>query len=235
MQSFIKLRPYAIITTSFILFLCSPKSFANECDAILASGVRNTYEQLRSGNFAQNFRYAYCSNESSSSSSSSQAQLTVFDYFSIGGRGSDALVTKEQYCKDTASASSEATFAKALASVADPNIVEAWKACTTHAYGLFVNGDLNGDDLILTVKFLPAVGVTQTILQGNPYIAGAQCYTGSITNGIVINTAGVSVPCKRPGTNAVTVVLNSPAGPARFYVPSTPSAQIRKSYEKVDR
>jgi len=52
---------------------------------------------------------------------------------------------------------STANYINALQSVADPNIIDAWKSCMAHAYGLFMNGDLNGDDVILTIKFLPAV------------------------------------------------------------------------------
>ena len=33
---------------------------AHECDAILASGVRNTYQSLQRGDFRNNFSSTYC-------------------------------------------------------------------------------------------------------------------------------------------------------------------------------
>jgi hypothetical protein len=168
------------------------QSFAGECDAILQSGVRNTFDELRTGDFAQSFRNAYCHNQSSSTGSTSgtEAGGSYAGYgLNFGQNKSDTAASREDNCGNSASEMSSSNYLKALQSVADPLIVKAWQQCTTKSYGLYINGDLDGDFIPLTVKFLAAGSISQTTIRYKPTINGADCEP-IIEKGMIINTGG---------------------------------------------
>jgi hypothetical protein len=120
-----------------LIFHAGAQAAAGECDAILLSGVKNTFQELRAGDFAQSFQSAYCRKLSSSQSSSSGAQVGgSYAGFglSFGKNSSDTAASRQENCGSNASAMSNAQYFNALQSVADPAIVAAWKSCTTKAY-----------------------------------------------------------------------------------------------------
>jgi hypothetical protein len=219
----------ALIST-FLFLLSTSATLADECDAILKSGVRNTFHELRTTNFDQSFQNAYCQKTSSSRASSSDTQLGgSYAGFGIdlGQSGSDTAAYRQENCGNNAFATSEAKYLNALQSVADPNIVDAWRACKTRAYGLYINGDLNGDDFDLIFKFLPAGSISSTEITGGPWINGAICNPQVVEEGTIIDTGGLIIPCKRRGNEAVSVRVNSRFGPAKFYIPAVLPMPVR--------
>lgn len=195
---------------------------AHECDAILEQGVRNTYQELRTGDFRSSFSSAYC-NKSSQSSGSTSGTAAGGSYglysFDFAQSGSDNSASRNENCGNSSSSLQDDKYLRALQSVADKNIVDAWSACRSSASGVLLNGELNGKDIFLTYVFRSAGSVTQAIVEGEPYISGAKC-SDAVKDGTVINTGGRIQTCTRTGDGPVSIAINTNYQPARFFIPA---------------
>ena len=157
-------------------------AFAQDCDAILSQGVRNTYQELRSKDLRRGFRDAICSTSNDKEDNKTDAGLsaTVPIYgvpVSFGGNYSQAASSARSsgLCRDTSSALGDKEFVSVMVSAVAPQIVEAWSLCKSKQGGLFVNGDLNGRDLVLEFRFRPYGSVAQTKVPGNPVKGSSRC------------------------------------------------------------
>ena len=195
---------------------------ANDCDAILQQGIRNTFQELRTGDFRTTFRSAYC-NKASANSRSSSGMDAGGSYagfgLNFGSNSSDTNQSRAENCGDNASSMSDDKYVKAMQSVADKNIVDAWSACKTNAFGVIINGELNGNDLLITYIFRSAGSVNQAVVEGNPTISGATC-NNTVQDGTVINTGGRIQTCTRIGDGPVSIAINTNFQPARFFIPA---------------
>jgi hypothetical protein len=81
-----------------------------------------------------------------------------------------------------------------------------------------IDGELNGNDLIIKYVFKSAGSVAQTIIDGDPHITGADC-DDAVASGTVINTGGRVQNCVRNGDGPVTITTNTGFGPATFFIP----------------
>jgi hypothetical protein len=119
---------------------------------------------------------------------------------------------------------SDATYENILQKVVAPEIVAAWADCRTKAGGFFINGDLNGDTLVLEFRFRPYGAISRTRLTESPRIIGASCPNPVVKAGTVITNAKKYETCQRSGTGAVTVIANSTIDGARFFIPAVAPA-----------
>lgn len=211
-----------------VLTLLFPVSRAyaqdNDCDVILKQGLRNTYKELRTGDFRQTFTSAYCNRTSENRGSSSGLEGGgSFDGFGLdfGTSSSDQDNKQASLCGNSGSSMSDGNFVEAMKSVADDHIVDAWLACKRLDYGVLIKGELNGDDLLLTYVFRAAGAISQAKVEGDPYISGAKC-NDTVKDGTVINTGGRIQVCKRTGDGPVSVAINTNFQPARFFIPQVP-------------
>jgi hypothetical protein len=115
-----------VIKVSSFLSLVQGIAEAHECDAILEQGVRNTYQELRTGDFRSSFSSAYCnkSSQSSGSTSGTNAGGAYGVYsFEFGQSGSDNSASRNENCGNSSSSLQDDKYLRALQSVADKNIV----------------------------------------------------------------------------------------------------------------
>lgn len=204
-----------------ILASTSLPTLADECDAILRDGVRNSYKDLRGKDFYESFNSAYCTKESIGSAGSDGLNLG-FSYegvgFSLGQSSSDTKERRSENCGNQGRISSDRQFVDAFSTVADPMVVQAWQACKAQAIGVVIFGELNESVLTLLYKFKAAGPYSSTKVTSNLIVHGASC--GDIVQpGMTIHTGGVMQVCQRFGQEPVTVVLNTEFGPARFALP----------------
>jgi len=175
-----------------------------------------------------------CSNYSQSQSGSNGGGLTATVPIhgvpvTVGGNynkvKSDAISSGQ--CRTSSNSMDENLFSAVMATVVAPEIVQAWSACVLHASGLFLNGDLNGSDLVLEFHLRPLGDITKTRIDGNLQFSGVRCPNPIIVDGYILGAATRLVKCKRIGREAVTVIVNSkPAGGAKFFIPQGPPNAI---------
>ncbi len=213
-----------------ILFASSAsRAQSHDCDAILEQGIRNTYQQLRTGDFRSAFASAYCNKTSASTGSSSGSDFGgSYGGFGLdfGSSSSNISQARAEICGQVSSAMSDAQLLKAMQSVADPNIVDAWSACKRSAYGVMINGELNGNDLVITYVFRAAGSIAQAKVDGAPYITGAKC-NDAVRNGTIINTGGRIQSCTRDGDGPVSIAINTDFQSARFFIPAVVKPKSR--------
>lgn len=202
--------------------LVSFAAMAGECDAILQQGLRNTFQELRTGEFKSSFESSYCNKAASSSSTGSGIDAGgSYGGFGLnfGSNNSDTAETRNENCGSSGSDLSDQKFLRAMQSVADKNIVDAWSTCVSSQYGVMIIGELNGDDLLVTYRFRSAGAVSSTVVDGDPYISGAEC-NDSVKAGTVIDTGGRIQVCTRTGKGPISIAINTSFQPARFFVPA---------------
>lgn len=224
-MSFGGYRSAAVIC--FIASCIHLPAIADECDAILQQGIRNTFQEVRTGDFRTAFKSAYCKKDSSSrgSSSGTEAGGSYGGYgLNFGQNSSDTAQARAENCGDSSSSMSDNNFVKAMQSVADKNIVDAWSSCKSSTYGLVILGELNGSDILVTYRFRSAGSVSQTVVSGTPYISGAKC-DDAVKNGTIINTGGRIQSCSRTGDGPVSIAVNTDFQPARFFIPAVVKQQ----------
>ena len=205
-----------------IAMFASFSVFADECDAILQQGVRNTFQELRTGDFRSSFKSAYCNKSTSSqgSNSGTEAGGSYAGYgLNFGQSSSDTRQARAENCADSSSAMSDNNLVKAMQSVADKNIVDAWSSCKSSSYGVLILGELNATDILLTYRFRSAGAISQAVVDGAPFISGAKC-DDAVKSGTVINTGGRIQSCSRTGDGPVTIAVNTNFQPARFFIPA---------------
>lgn len=208
---------------------------AHECDAILQQGLRNTFEELRSGDFRNSFDLEYCSRNSNSKGSTSGSQVggSYAGYgLNFGSNSGDTSQSRSENCGNSSSSMSDANYVKAMQAVADSKIVEAWSQCRSSAYGVMINGELNGEDIIITYIFRSAGSINKATVDGEPYISGAKCNT-AVKDGTVINTGGRVQICKRTTDSPVSIAINTDFQPARFFIPAVIKERTNSSGEKA--
>jgi hypothetical protein len=214
---------FGLIAASAIsLVLTANSAWADECDTILSQGIRNTFSDLKKDNFERNFSSKYCDSSrfSNSSGHNVQAGGGQFGYWSVEGSKTDRDTQESQRknCGEQNSLSSDSDFVTAMKSVADEGIVNAWSECRKSTFGLIIEGDLNGKELVLTYRFRAAGNVNQAKLTAPPKIKGAKC-KDQLTAGQIIGTGTYLQSCERIGVQEVSVIVNSNRGGAKFFVP----------------
>jgi hypothetical protein len=210
-------------TQIMVFFLLSRGlASASDCDAILQQGIRNTFQEVRTGDFRTAFQSAYCNKASADTGSSSgtSAGGSYAGYgLNFGSNSSDTSQSRAENCGSNASSLSDDKYLKAMQSVADKNIVDAWSTCKSTTFGVMINGELNGNDLLITYIFRSAGAVNQAIVDGNPSISGAKC-DNAVRDQTVINTGGRIQTCTRTGDGPVSIAINTNFQPARFFIPA---------------
>lgn len=208
-------------------------SVADECDSILEQGVRNTYQELKQRDLRTGFRDAMCQTSSAGGSSSSESGLnvTVPIYgvpVTFGGNYNQAKsdTTSSGACRGTSSSLNDASYSSVLQQVVAPEIVAAWSECRTKQGGFFINGEINGNLLILEFRFRPIGNVTSTRLMGAPDITGADCPNAVARNETIITNTRLLQKCYRVGNGEVTVIANSEFDGARFFIPAVQKAPL---------
>ncbi|WP_241074815.1 hypothetical protein [Achromobacter insuavis] len=212
---------YTSVMAAVMLMGPAATALADDCDAILEQGVRNTYSEIRSGDFRTNFNNAYCIRNSATQSSDGGTNLGLsFKGFGLdyGQSTTDTVESRNENCGNSAGGLSDQKYLNALQRIADPGIVEAWRSCKETKIGLVITGQINGSILAITYRFRPAGNITQTTIQSVSSIMGAQCET-PLEKGTIIGTAGWAQSCRRLGDDAVSIVVNTDFGPAIFYLP----------------
>lgn len=140
------------ILTIFMALIPS-LAYADDCDAILSQGIKNTYKELRTSNFEQEFKSAVC-NEKQSAQSSGRNSSGSFRYKLVSGAfgssRSSVGTTLDKLCSSGSGSVSSSDFIDAMKTEADANIVRAWESCKSSRYGVIINGELNDDDLAIT-------------------------------------------------------------------------------------
>jgi hypothetical protein len=207
-------------------------AFGQDCDAILSKGITNTYQELRSKDLRRGFRDAMCSTSNDKEDNKTDAGLSVTVPIygvpvSFGGNYGQVTSSARSsgLCRDTSSALGDKEFESVMVSAVAPQIVEAWSLCKSKQGGLFVNGDLNGRDLVLEFRFRPYGSVYQTKVEGNPVISGATCPNPIVNNGTIIDNGSKFEKCERLSAGAVTVIVNSKVEGAKFFIPPAPTAE----------
>jgi hypothetical protein len=221
-------RTKSVLISALLLVGTSGVSFADECSAILEQGVFNTYQGLRTRDLRTGFQQSFCQSSSSSSGGSTGAGLNVMVPIygvpvKFGGdyKQTSSSLSQQGSCSNSASSLSDATYENILQKVVAPEIVAAWTDCRTKAGGgLFINGDLNGDTLVLEFRFRPMGVISRTTLTEDPRITGASCPRPIVKARTVLNNAPKYEQCQRSGTGAVTVIANSTNDGARFFIPA---------------
>lgn len=211
-----------VINASFFLLFVQGIAEAHECDAILEQGVKNTYEELRTGDFRSSFSSAYCNkssqNSGSTSGTSAGGQYEVYK-FDFSQSGSDNKSSRSENCGNSSSSLQDDKYLRALQTVVDKNIVDAWSNCRSNMAGVLINGELNGKDIFVTYVFRSAGAVTQAKVDTVPDIRGATC-NDAVKLGTVINTGGRIQTCTRTGDGPVSIAINTDYMPARFFIPA---------------
>lgn len=217
----------SVFVSALLLAGVSGVSVADECSAILEQGVFNTYQGLRTKDLRAGFQESFCQSSTSSSGGATNAGLGVTVPIKgvpvqfNGNYGQTRSSLQQQgSCGGSSSSLSEATYENILQKVVAPEIVAAWSDCRSKAGGFFLNGDLNGDTLVLEFRFRPYGAISQTTVRGNPRIIGATCASPVVRDGTILTNAKTYQDCRRSGTEAVTVIANSSVDGARFFIPA---------------
>lgn len=202
-------------------------SHAEECDAILDQGVRNTSQELKSSDLRSAFKTAMCKNSKTISLRDAGGGVSLgipIDGvpLKIGGNYNQAQsdTASSGECNDTSSGFSEGTYSNVLKQMVSPEIVSAWSQCKANLGGFFINGSLNGNVLVLEFRFRQFGAVSSTTVTGNPEITGAVCPTPAVMSGTVVTGAKIFQTCYRQSDGPVTVVANSSIDGAKFFIPA---------------
>lgn len=216
-----------------LLLVAASSSYADECDAILEQGVRNTYQDLKQRDLRTGFRNAMCQSASSGGGSSSggglEITVPIFDVpVKFGGNYNQARTetSSSGACSDASSNFNDKTYSFVLQQVVAPEIVSAWSQCRANQGGFFINGELNGNILVLEFRFRPAGDVVSTKVIAPPIINGASCPNPVVKNGTVIRNSKLLQRCYREGAGEVTVVVNTRYDGARFFIPAVRSNPV---------
>ncbi|WP_423211827.1 hypothetical protein [Paracoccus yeei] len=196
---------------------------AHECDAILSSGVRNTYQVLQDGEFRNQFSSSYCDELGSKTGSGNSGGMNVGYKFFTFGASNNSSRNAEQFQKNCGSNSgqmSDAQFVSALQHVADQGIVQAWQQCISSTYGVMITAETASKGrLTVTYRFRAAGNVASAVVRGEPIFDGLTCNEG-IKNGTVIDTGGLAQLCRRESEDdEVIIVLNTSFQPATLVIP----------------
>lgn len=221
----------SVFVAALLLAGASDVTVADDCSAILEQGVFNTYQGLRTRNLKTEFQDAFCqsSTDSSGRSTSAGGDATIpikgVPVRFRGNYGQTRSSLHEQgSCGSSSSSLSDATYENILQKVVAPEIVSAWTDCRTKSGGFFINGELNGDTLVLEFRFRPFGAVTETRVTGDPVVIGAVCASPAVKDRTIITNAKKYQTCQRSGTGAVSVVANSTIDGARFFIPAVAPA-----------
>jgi hypothetical protein len=214
--TFIHLLPLCITPTTV---------FANECDAILEQGVRNTYSDITQAELKNNISTNFCSSSSSSTGDSDEKKGGVsvqIGNWGLGGEGSGSrdqfAQTKNELCTSSNSQLSDEGYHKVLTLLADKNIVDAWSKCNSNR-GLIINGDVHDATQIdVSVKFLNVHKISQATITMPAQIIGMTC-PNVLDTGRIIDGNELLFSCQRIGDQAITVNLNTDYMGQRLYIP----------------
>lgn len=197
---------------------------ASECDAILSQGVRNTYQLKSNNDLKSEFEKSFCQKSSGNSGAGRGGNFGFLGSVKIdlGFNSQKAQATAAESCDKQSGKLSDAGFYDLMSYTVDPEIVRAWRDCSTNAYGPMILGELNGNDLTITYRFRPAGAIASTKVTGAPKVRGASCDDSLLKDGATLNSGGVMDSCTRDGNKPVSIVLNTEFGPAKFFIPPVP-------------
>jgi hypothetical protein len=217
----------SVFISALLLVATSGVSVADECDAILEQGVFNTYQGLRTRDLRTGVQSSFCQKSTVTNAGATGAGLNVMVPIygvpvKFGGdyNQTNSSLNDQGSCGSSVSSMSDAIYENILQKVVAPEIVTAWTDCHTKAGGFFINGDLNGNTLVLEFRFRPYGAISRTRLTADPQIIGASCSRPVVKAGTVLTNAKTYQTCQRSGTEAVTVIANSTIDGARFFIPA---------------
>ncbi|MCE5989733.1 hypothetical protein LVV83_22175 [Pseudomonas sp. LM20] len=230
-----------LVAAALVSFFNAATALADECRDILEQGIRNTYEQTRNGDLRSNLSSAFCQSSLNQVRSRSGGGFSLgFNYggspVSLGGDFNDqnGKSFQQEACAQGASNLSNSNYEKLLQHVADENIVRAWSQCNQTSGGLLLDGRLNEDTLILSLRFRNSGNIHQTTLNSNAQVRGASCEDIPWKSGTVITGSVQYVQCERHGEQPVTVTVNSEFNGAMFYLPRKPQLELVNEERRND-
>ncbi|TLU70658.1 hypothetical protein [Lichenicoccus roseus] len=210
--------------------IAAPMRAQAQCSEILEHGLYNTYQSLKTNDLKSAMAQGLCqsSENTSSGGQGGGGGLTIPIYgVPIGISGnyetSQAESIKNSSCQNGQTSLSDQNYLSLLSLTVDPEIVKAWSACQQQG-GLYIDGILNGSQLIVEFRFRPMGILSQSRFVDNPTITGADCSQFPKT-GDTINNVSHQYLCYRHGTDAVTILANDDSsGAAQFLIPAVISA-----------
>jgi hypothetical protein len=220
-------RALCLATIAVLLFLSIMPVAAqaqSDCDAILRGGVFNV-TTVNKGLHIQDDLFAWLSIATDEQFNSAQkAGLTfaaTIDSIPFNLNGSSSL--DEFHRLQTAINQGQVThltqdeFLQTVQMSVSPEIVNAWLKCVTQpAVGLSCAVSANGDHILtLTVSWHPnsTADYPPSVLPGGFQVSAGATFTGpGFPDGSEIQIAGSSVILNRPGSDAVTILLNTSKG-----------------------
>lgn len=213
---------YSKLSLMATLFLTVVQAQSHECDSILSQGIRNTYRDLQSSDFRNQFSNKYCNqNQQTQSSGNSTGVGVGYKVFSFDfdNSNSSSSSIRASNCGESNGLNSDQKYVNAMRDVADPRIVEAWQTCMSNTTGLQILGELNGSSIVVKYVFRSAGAVARTSLTTDVRVRGAHC-EDPIRAGTIINTGGLVQLCTRNGSDEVTIIANSDFAPAMLFIPA---------------
>lgn len=214
------------MTSAFLI--TSTGVFAEECQAILEQGIRNTFQSLRAGNLKSSFRNGFCDKSLQQMKDGRGGGLSLgfpIDGVPINLSGnysdSSAKTLQREICSNSSGDLSDAKYESLMQAIADPTIVNAWTQCKSNSGGVLLNGKLNGSTLILSMRFRNIGSVSETKLTGDAMFDGAICPKLWV-DGLRLDGSEKYMQCKRIGTDPITVTVNTSFNGAMFYIPPPP-------------
>jgi hypothetical protein len=201
-------------------------AYADECDAILEQGVRNTYQQLDKRDLKTGFSNAMCSSSSNLSNSNQGGGLGLSLPINGVPIGLNANYDQAQYnsiksstCSSNQGSLSDDNFHAVLSMVADARIIDAWSQCKVQG-GTFLNASANGNLVVFELKFRAIGNVTSTKVTLTPQFIGVACPSPVITKGLKVTGSTLLQACVREGTGEVTALVNTEQNGVRVFVPA---------------
>lgn len=224
----------SVLLYSLPLFLCSLQSVADECDAILEQGVRNTYQDITQQALKSNINTEFCSSSEISSGDSDEKHGGInfnIGKFGLGGSGGGSRdqynKTKSELCTSSNSQLNDDGYHKVLTLIADPSIVNAWERCRSNR-GLIINGEVRDSKLInVSVKFLNVHATSQAIVSRPPQIIGMSC-PDFLKKDDIIDGNEQRFTCQRYGKDPITVNVNTNYMGSSLYIPAPKDVEYLK-------
>ena len=211
----------------FALILSSNSFAADECGEILQKGIKNTYSNVSTSDFKNKASSAFCAELKNRMSSGGGGGLSLslpIKGVPIGIDGnysqSEAQEAYNRSCSNNNQELSDNDYQKILQSVVDPEIVKAWSECKSKSGGLFINAELAGINIILSLKFRPVGNISSTRLVGDPVIINAICNPEIFKDKKEIGGSTQYQTCKRQGADEVLFIVNSEFDGVRYQIPA---------------
>lgn len=216
------IRSLALAAISGMLF--ASVGFAQNCDALLSTGLANTYSFSDNTRIEDAAALAVCSNRTRNSSSGSgfDVNLPLAEIGSVLGFSATNEITRasvDQFCRSGQSASSRQAAVQFARSVLDPAALAAWSACVANSGGLSCATEpLSAGQFSVTVSWRrqnQGAGTDRAVIQGAPQLSNATCPGSPIqANAAIMDASALTEFCRfQDPAQPASIALNTSQGP----------------------